>query len=256
MRMRTVWTAFSAGLVACGGVSLPTGPTGPGLPADVAQVRLFDPRGTELTLHTGLVDDESLRVEVRLYAPDGRRLSEIIGGVELALRFTPDSLATSVPVPDQPLQRLVRPTSPSGASGSQTVALSFPGDGSMKSFGPFHVQVQPSAHGGVAQMRLFDSQNVEMTQHVPLVTNQTTRLGVRLYDQDGRRLTSVAGGAEISFRFDPTSIATATPVAQLPFWKDVTPTAIAGSEGGLFVSVLFLADGVTKTYGPIQVLVH
>lgn len=126
MRTRTVWTAFSAGLVACGGVTPPTGSTGTGRPADVAQVRLFDPGGAEVTLHTGLVDDESLRVEVRLYAPDGHRLSEIIGGVDLTLHFTPESLATSVAVPGQPLQRVVRPTSPSGASGSQSVALNFP----------------------------------------------------------------------------------------------------------------------------------
>jgi hypothetical protein len=222
----------------------------------VAQVRLFDPRGTELTLHTGLVDEETLRVEVRLYAPDGHRLAEIAGGVDLTLFFTPDSLAASSPVPAQPLQKAVVPTAASGASGSQTVSLHFLGDGSTKSFGPFHVQVQPSAHGGVAQMRLFDSHNVELTQHVPLTSDQTTRLEVRLYAADGSRLTSVAGGAEISFRFDPPSLAAAAAVPAMPFWKDVTPTAPSGTDGWLFVSVLFLADSVTKTYGPIQVLVH
>jgi hypothetical protein len=29
-----------------------------------------------------------------------------------------------------------------------------------------------------------------------------------------------------------------------------------GSEGSLSISILFLADSSTKTYGPIQVLVH
>ena len=33
-------------------------------------------------------------------------------------------------------------------------------------------------------------------------------------------------------------------------------TAAVGTEGSLLVSILFLADSTTKTYGPIQVLVH
>ena len=36
----------------------------------------------------------------------------------------------------------------------------------------------------------------------------------------------------------------------------LTPTAAVGTEGSLSISVLFLADSTTKTYGPIQVLVH
>jgi len=36
----------------------------------------------------------------------------------------------------------------------------------------------------------------------------------------------------------------------------VTPTAAAGTEGSLPVAILFLADSTSKTYGPIQVLVH
>jgi hypothetical protein len=36
----------------------------------------------------------------------------------------------------------------------------------------------------------------------------------------------------------------------------VIPTSAVGTEGSLLVSVLFLADSSTKTYGPIQVLVH
>lgn len=255
--MGRAWLAGSvaAFCCACGG-AVPTEATGPANPADVVQVRLFDPAGTELTLHTGLVDDESLKVEVRLFAADGRRLAEIAGGVEFGLLFTPDSLATSTLVSGQPLERIVRPTSASGTSGSQQVNLHFPGDNSNKSFGPFHVQVQPSVHNGVAQMRLFDSHNAELTQHVPLFVGQTTRIEVRLYDPDGRQLTSVAGGAEIGFRFDPDSVARADSVPGLPLQKDVTPTSPSLTEGVLYVSVLFLADSVTKTYGPIQVLVH
>ena len=244
--------------MACGGPipSSDGNKAGPVRPADVAQVRLFDSIGTELTLHTGLVDDDSVLVEVRLYDANGARLTEVTGGVELALQFTPDSLATSTPIVGQPLKRRVRPTASSGTTGSQTVALHFPGNNSHKSFGPFHVQVQPSAHNGVAQMRLFDQQNAELTQHVPLQSGLTMRIEIRLYDTEGRQLTSVPGGVEIGFRFDPTTLARTNAVAGQPPRKDVTPTSPAGAEGSLFVAVLFLADSTLKTYGPIQVLVH
>jgi hypothetical protein len=244
-------------VLACGscGGPLPTNGAGIGAPGAIAQVRLFDPSGTELTVHTGLPDDQSVRVEVRLYASDGHRLTDIVGGVELALRFSPESLATSVPVPGQPLQQIVTPTAPAGTVGSQTVVLSFPGTASSKSFGPFHVQVQRGGPAG-GEFRLFDALNADFTQHVPLVSGETARLEVRLYDAEGRRRTTIPGGAEVTFRFDPASLATAQPVLGMPFVKDVTPTATAGTEGSLFVSVLFLADSTTKTYGPIQVLVH
>jgi hypothetical protein len=238
----------------CGG-SLPTNGAGTGAPAAIAQVRLFDQRGAELTVHTGLPDDQSVRVEARLYAPDGHRLTDIAGGVEMDLRFSPESLATSIAVPGRPLQRLVTAAAPAGTSGVQTVVLSFPGTALSKSFGPFHVQVQRGGPGG-GEFRLFDAFNAELTQHVPLVSGETTRMEVRLYDADGRRRTSIPGGVEITFTFDPPSLATASPIEGLPFWKAVTPTAQLGTEGSLSVAIQFLADNSTKTYGPIQVLVH
>jgi len=239
---------------ACGG-ALPTN-AGTGSPAAIAQVRLFDQeRGTDLTVHTGLPDDQSVRLEVRLYAPDGHRLTDIVGGAELDLQFEPASLATSVPVPGHPLQRIVTPTAPAGTAGSQTVLLRFPATTGVKSFGPFHVLVQPGGHG-ISEFRLFDAFNTDLTAHVPLVSGDTTRLEVRLYDSTGARRTSIPGGAEATFSFDPASLAAATPVAGLPLWKAVTPTSPVGTEGSLFVSVLFLADSSVKTYGPIQVLVH
>jgi hypothetical protein len=240
---------------ACGG-PLPTNNAAIGTAAAIAQVRLFDEeRGTDLTVHTGLPDDQSIRLEVRLYAPDGHRLTDIVGGVDLTLQFSPDSVATAVPVPGRPLQTVITATAPVGTSGSQTVRLDFRGTGTSKSFGPFHVEVQ---HGssGVREFRLFDAFNSDLTEHVPLVSGDATRLEVRLYDSTGARRTSIPGGAEITFRFDPDSLAVAAPIPGLPFWKAVTPTSAVGTEGSLFVSVLFLADSSTKTYGPIQVLVH
>src|SRR2546422_11507887 len=90
---------FSGG---CGG-PLPTNSAATGTPAAIAQVRLFDEeRGTDLTVHTGLPVDQSVRLEVRLYAPDGHRLTDIVGGVVLTLGFTPESLASPLPVPARP----------------------------------------------------------------------------------------------------------------------------------------------------------
>jgi len=256
MRRRIVAVLIAATLAGnCGG-PLPSSTASIGTPAAIAQVRLFDEeRGTDLTVHTGLPDDQSVRLEVRLYAPDGHQLTDIVGGVVLTLQFTPESLATALPVPGRPLQMVITPTAPVGTSGSQTVSLYFPGTGSTKSFGPFHVQVQ-SGSGGQGEFRLFDAFNSDFTEHVPLVSGDTARLEVRLYDSTGARRTAFPGGAEVTFRFTPDSLATAKQIAGLAFWKAVTPTAAVGTEGTLLVSILFLADSTSKTYGPIQVLVH
>ena len=254
MRITRLTVLGAMGLVfGCGG-PLPTTGAATGAPAAIAQVRLFTTSGADLTVHTGLPDDQSVRLEARLYAPDGHRLTEIVGGVTMDLRFDPESLATSVPVPREPLERIVTALAPAGTAGTQMVDLFFPNAPS-KTFGPFHVQVERGAPAN-PEFRLFDAFNTDLTAHVPLVTGDTTRLEVRLYDANGRRRTSFPGGAEVTFRFEPTTIATSAPVAGMPFVKDVTPTAPLGTEGSLFVSILFLADSTTKTYGPIQVLVH
>ena len=156
---------------ACGG-PLPTSGGGTGAPGAIAQVRLFDEeRGTELTVHTGLPDDQSIRLQVRLYAPDGHRLTDIVGGVELTLQFSPGSLANAIRVPGRPLETIITPTAPTGTSGSQTVRLDFPGTGTSKSFGPFHVEVQPGI-SGVREFRVFDAFNADFTAHVPLVSGK------------------------------------------------------------------------------------
>ena len=255
MRVGPALFAAFAACTACGG-PLPSDGAGSGTPAAIASVRLFDGnRGSDLSVHTGLPDDQSILIEARLYAPDGHRLTDIVGGVAMDLQFNPAAVATSLPVPGRPLQRLVTPTTPAGASGTQTVVLTFPGATDAKAFGPYHVQVQSGSHTS-GEMRLFDSFNAELTQHIPLITGDTTRIEVRLYDSTGTRFTNIPGGAEISFHLDPDSLAIALPIPGLPFWRAVTPTSSRGSEGSLFVSVLFLADSTTKTYGPTQVLVH
>jgi len=172
------WRCFRACVVlvaasGCGG-ALPVDGAAAGTPSAVAQVRLFDPFGREITVHTALPDDQSLLVEARLYAADGHRLTAIVGGVTFTLQFVPESLAMSAPVPREPLRRLVTPTAAAGTSGCQLVMLHFAEDGTSKSFGPFHVLVERGG-GFRTEMRLFDSSNAELTQHVPLVSGSTIR---------------------------------------------------------------------------------
>src|ERR1051325_3219127 len=97
----------------CGG-DLPLDTAGAGTPSAVVPARLFDPFGRQITAHTALSDDQSLLLESRLYARDGHRLTEIVGGVEFTLQFVPESLATSAPVPREPLRRLAAPTAAAG----------------------------------------------------------------------------------------------------------------------------------------------
>src|ERR1041384_3125729 len=106
----------------CGG-ALPADGTASGTPAAVAQVRLFDPFGREVTVHTALLDDESLLLEARLYAADGHRLTQIVRGGGFALKFVPESLATSAPVPREPLRRRATPTAAAGSTGTQVAMV-------------------------------------------------------------------------------------------------------------------------------------
>src|SRR5437773_8672047 len=91
MRITRLTVLGAMGLVfGCGG-PLPTTGAATGAPAAIAQVRLFTTSGADLTVHTGLPDDQSVRLEAPLYAPDGHRLTELVGGGTVALRFHPDS---------------------------------------------------------------------------------------------------------------------------------------------------------------------
>jgi len=47
----------------------------------------------------------------------------------------------------------------------------------------------------------------------------------------------------------------ATVVGQ-PLDRDVTPLAATGAIGQLYVSLIFLADSTTRTFGPFDALVH
>jgi hypothetical protein len=142
LALRALAVALLAG---CGGVAAPMEDGGPGEaglvePNDVASVRLFDQRGTELTNHMALLPGTTIRVEVRMYVADGRQVTDVRGGLELGFNFDPDSVASSTPVAEEPLVRVVTPGAP-GTPGNLTVILQFPPDMSTKTFGPFDVLV-------------------------------------------------------------------------------------------------------------------
>jgi hypothetical protein len=131
-------------LGACGspgtGGSAPLSP-GPGDPADIASVRLFDKNDAELTFHIPLFTGDTTRIEVRTYAPDGHEITPVNGGAEATFTFVPAFLASSRPVAGMPLFGDVIATAPVGAEGSMTVTLLFLVDSTTKTFNGFPVLV-------------------------------------------------------------------------------------------------------------------
>jgi hypothetical protein len=140
--MRTgLCRVLGVALLAACGAPHPTGGGSPADPQDVASVRLFDAAGMELTFHMPLTSGETTRVEVRMYAANGRQIVSVTGGEELDFTFSPSTLASSTPVDGEPLDRDVTPTATPGTPGTLEVALHFPADLSTKTFGPFDVLV-------------------------------------------------------------------------------------------------------------------
>lgn len=127
--------------LAVAGCSSELAPPGPGFPSEVRSVRLFDGAGQDRTQHIFLFHDDTLHLEVRLYADDGRFLLEVTGGVEMTMTFSPTNIATSVALPGEQLIRAVTTKAPLGTLGSLVVTLRFLQDGSTKTFGPFECLV-------------------------------------------------------------------------------------------------------------------
>ena len=117
------------------------------------------------------------------------------------------------------------------------------------------VSIGPPPPHGLASVRLFD-QNLDVTSHIPLVSGVTDRIEVRLYAPDGSQVASIAGDVEANFTFTPTSLASSVPVTGQPLARDVTPTARTGEGGQLYVSLLFLSDSTTRSFGPFDALIH
>jgi hypothetical protein len=128
-------------LVAAGACSAELPAPGPGNPEDVRSIRLYDGAGVDQTEHVFLFRDDTLRLEVRLFAADGGQLTDVHGGVELSLTFAPESVAVSTPIPGQSLRRAVTTTAAAGTPGSLSVTLHFTAGGGDKTFGPFECLV-------------------------------------------------------------------------------------------------------------------
>lgn len=130
-----------ASAFALSGCSSAPPPAGPGAPNEVSSVRLFDGAGVDRTGHLFLFRSDTLHLEVRLYAYDGRHITSVTGGLELTLSFDPPSVAVVAPMPGDPLVHAVTTTAPVSTAGELEVSLRFLADGSARTFGPFECLV-------------------------------------------------------------------------------------------------------------------
>jgi hypothetical protein len=102
---------------------------------------LFDGAGRDQTDHLFLLRSDTVHLEVRLYANDGRHLASVTGGLQLTITFNPPSVAVATPVPNEPLVQAVTTTAPLGTEGELDVTLRFLADGRVATFGPFECLV-------------------------------------------------------------------------------------------------------------------
>jgi hypothetical protein len=122
--------------VGCGGEQ--TAATGE--PPEVAAVRLFI-KGEEVTIHVPLNRGQMERLEVRLYAANGSRITGFDDQFRLTFTFTPTSLGTVTAVPDKPLFKDITPSTSPGLLGSLTVLAEHEQTMTSRTFGPFEVLV-------------------------------------------------------------------------------------------------------------------
>lgn len=114
----------------------------------------------------------------------------------------------------------------------------------------------PAAPDEVSSVRLFDGAGIDRTGHLFLFRDDTLHLELRLYAYDGRQVTSVTGGVEVTLAFDPPTVATAVQAPGDALFYAVTTTATVNTGCALRVSLRFLANGSERTFGPFECLVH
>lgn len=136
-----MWRLLLLGTLAVASCSSEPPAPGPGFPAQVRSIRLYDGLGVDRTNHVFLFRDDTVYLEVRLFADDGQFLLEVVGGVEMTMTFSPPTIATPTAISGEPLVRAVTTDAPGGTLGSLMVTLRFLDDGSIKSFGPFECLV-------------------------------------------------------------------------------------------------------------------
>ena len=98
--------------------------------------------------------------------------------------------------------------------------------------------------------------NQDWTAHIPLTAGHTVRMQLRLYTAADREITPQPHPLELSFRFDPTTFATASIADSTLLLFDVAPVAAAGADGSVFITVTEPATTTTKSFGPFFALVH
>jgi hypothetical protein len=76
-----------------------------------------------------------------MYGNDGRQITGVPGGQEVEFDFVPDSLATGLRMPGDPMRVAVSTTMIPGTSGDLYVTLRFLQSGRTKRFGPFQCLV-------------------------------------------------------------------------------------------------------------------
>lgn len=122
--------------VGCGGEQT----AGAGEPPEVAAVRLFI-RDLEVTSHVPFNRGQPDRLEVRLYAANGSRITGFDDQFQLTFTFTPASLSTVTAVPDKPLLKDIVPSTTPGLLGSLSVLTGHQPTMTNRTFGPFEVLV-------------------------------------------------------------------------------------------------------------------
>ena len=109
-------------------------------PPEPASVRLFFTAG-EVTQHVPLNNGQTHRIEVRLFAANGTRITGYDDHFDLTVDFTPTSLAVAVPVAGRPLLKDL--TASASPEESGTIHISFYHAHTMttRTFGPFEALV-------------------------------------------------------------------------------------------------------------------
>jgi hypothetical protein len=109
-------------------------------PPEPASVRLFF--GTaEVTQHVPLNASQTHRLEVRLYAANGVRITGYDDHFALTVELSPGSLATPAAVAGSPLLADLTASATPGEAGSLRVALLHAHAMTVRTFGPFDVLV-------------------------------------------------------------------------------------------------------------------
>ena len=96
----------------------------------------------------------------------------------------------------------------------------------------------------------------DWTSHIFLTTGYTVRLRVKLYTTSGREITPHPNPVDMSFTFNPTTLATASVADSVTLLFDITPDDPPGSDGGLYITLTEPSTATTKSFGPFYALVH